>query len=216
MKQNLSARIAVCALMCVAVSTALFAFQMPQPFSADYSTTSASGNLNMTGKAYFSLPRMRMDINSAGSGRQAGPFGGKMGMIVDVPAKTMYMLMPEQRMYMEFRTDQDAAMTQHMPKFDDMFKGNDPCAGREGATCKKLGSETINGRPCDKWEVTQKSGKSETFWIDQKLHFPIKMVNGDITTQYTNIKEGPQDPALFKVPDGYKKMDMGNMGRPPR
>ena len=107
-------------------------------------------------------------------------------------------------------------MTKNMPKFRDMLKGGDPCAGREGATCKKLGTETINGRTCDKWEITEKSGKMETYWMDQKLHFPIKSIVGGITTQYTNIKEGPQDPALFKVHDGYKKMDMGNMGRPPR
>ena len=78
--------------------------------------------------------------------------------------------------------------------------------------CKKLGTETVNGRTCDKWEVTQKSGKTETFWIDQKLHFPIKMINGDITTQYTNIKEGPQDASLFKIPDGYQKFDASMMG----
>jgi uncharacterized protein DUF4412 len=215
-KRYRSVRLAVSLLALLAFPPA-FAFQAPQPFSADYATTSTNGNLNMSGKVYFSLPRMRMDITNAASGKQAGPFGGKMGMIVDGPAKTMYMLMPEQRMYMEFHTDQDAAMTRNMPKFDDMFKGNDPCAGREGATCKKLGTESINGRTCDKWELTPKTGKLETFWIDQKLHFPIKMVNGDITTQYTNIKEGPQDAALFKVPDGFKKMDMGGMGgRPPR
>ena len=45
-----------------------------------------------------------MDITNSGNSKQAGPFGGKMGMIVDVPSKTMYMLMPEQRMYMEFHT----------------------------------------------------------------------------------------------------------------
>jgi len=117
---------------------------------------------------------------------------------------------------MEFSTEQSGPMTQKMPKFEDMFKGSDPCAGREDVTCKKLGTESINGRTCDKWEVTPKTGKPETFWIDQKLHFPIKMINGDITTQYTNIKEGPQDASLFKVPAGYQKFDAGSMGRPPR
>jgi hypothetical protein len=212
-KQRFSLALTVCILTILAVPAALA--QTPQPFSADYSTTSANGNLNMSGKMYFSLPRMRMDITNAGNSKQAGPFGGKMGMIVDVPAKTMYMLMPEQRMYMEFRTDQNSPMTQHAPKFEEMFRGNDPCAGREGATCKKLGTESINGRTCDKWEVTQKGGKTETLWIDQKLHFPIKIVNGDITTQYTNIKEGPQDPSLFKVPDGYRKFDASMMGQRP-
>jgi hypothetical protein len=155
---------------------------------------------------------MRMDMDSPGGGKAAGPFGGKVSMIVDGNAKTAYMLMTEQHMYMEFPLDQNSPMTQRMPKFEDMFKGSDPCAGREGATCKNLGTETVNGRTCDKWLITEKSGKTETFWIDQKLHFPIKAVVGDITTTYTNIKEGSQDAALFKIPDGYTKMDMGAMG----
>jgi hypothetical protein len=214
-KQNLFARLAVCILLFLAVSAA-FAYQMPQPFSADMTTTSASGNLNMSGKMYISMPRMRIDMTSAGQQKSPGPMGGKMSMIVDGPAKTMYMLMPEQNMYMEFPMDQNSPMTQRMPKFSDMLKGSDPCSGREGTTCKKLGTETVNGRSCDKWEITEKSGKTETLWMDQKLHFPIKSVVGDITTQYTNIKEGAQDASLFKIPDGYRKMDMGNMGRPPR
>lgn len=215
MKQNLFARLAVCILLLIAVSAA-FAYQAPQPFSADMSTTSASGNLNMSGKMYISMPKMRIDMTNAGQQKSSGPMGGKMSMIVDGTTKTMYMLMTDQHMYMEFPTDQNSPMTQRMPKFQDMFKGSDPCAGREGTTCKKLGTETINGRSCDKWEVTEKSGKTETLWMDQKLHFPIKSIVGDITTNYTNIKEGPQDASLFKIPDGYQKMDMGSMGRPPR
>ena len=215
MKQNFFVRLAVCILLLMAVSAA-FAYQMPQPFSADMSTTSANGNLNMSGKMYISLPRMRLDMSNACRQKSPGPMGCKMSMIVDGPAKTMYMLMPEQHMYMEFPTDQNSPMTQRMPKFSDMFKGSDPCSGREGATCKKVGTESISGRTCDKWEVTEKSGKTETLWMDQKLHFPIKVISGDITTLYTNIKEGAQDASLFKIPDGYTKMDMGGMQRPPR
>ena len=216
MKPSRSAKLAILTLVLLAASAA-FAVQGPSPFSADTSTTSANGNLNMTGKVYFSLPRVRIDMSHAGETKKAGPMGGKMSMIVDGPAKMMYMLMTEQHMYMEFSTDKDSSMTQNLPKFQDMFRGGDPCSGREGTTCKRVGTESIDGRPCDKWELTEKSGKTQTYWMDQRLHFPIKVVNGDITTLYTNIKEGPQDPALFKIPSDYTKMDMGSMGgRPPR
>ena len=210
MRYSSRARLFLGLLMLFTISSA-FA-QAPQPFSADMSTTSATGNLNMAGKVYFSLPRMRIDMTDSGRSQAAGPMGGKMSMIVDGNAKMMYMLMTEQHMYMEFSTEQTSPMTQRMPKYEDMFHGSDPCAGREGATCKKLGTETVNGRSCGKWEITEKSGKTETFWMDQKLHFPIKTIVGDITTNYTNIKEGPQDASLFKIPDGYTKMDMGAMG----
>jgi hypothetical protein len=200
-------------LLLFSVSAALA--QMPQPFSADYSTTSANGNANMKGKFFFSPPKVRMDMADTGQ-RQGGPFGGKMSMIMDGDAKMAYMLMPEQQMYMEFPTDSNNPMAQRQPKWQD-FKG-DPCTFNkdQGATCKKIGTETVNGRSCDKWEVTEKSGRKETLWIDQKLHFPVKMTDGQITTDFTNIKEGTQDPALFKVPPGYHKFDAGAFGQQQR
>lgn len=209
MKQNLTVRLALCALLLIAVPA--FAFQMPLPFSADMSMTASNGNMNMSGKVYFSLPNMRIEMNNISGAKPAGPMGGKMTMIADGAAKKMYTLMVDQHMYMEFSTDQGGPMTQRMPNIQDMLKSGDLCAGREGATCKKVGTESIDGRSCDKWEMTEKSGKVETFWMDQKLHFPIKLVSGDITTIYTNIKEGPQDDSLFKVPAGYQKFDMGSM-----
>ena len=45
MKQSLTVRLAMAGLLLFSVSAALA--QMPQPFSADYSTTSANGNANM-------------------------------------------------------------------------------------------------------------------------------------------------------------------------
>jgi len=211
-KPRLSIRLALCVLMLLSMPAAFS--QMPQPFSADFSTSSANGNANMKGKFYFSQPKIRMDLTDSGQRQTPGPFGGKMSMIVDGDTKTAYMLMTEQQMYMEFPADSNSPMTQRMPRFQD-YKG-DPCAGREGVTCKKLGTETINGRSCDKWEVTEKSGQKETIWIDQKLHFPIKsQTAGGQTTEFSNIREGAQDPALFKVPPGYRKFDPHAMGQRP-
>jgi outer membrane lipoprotein-sorting protein len=210
-KQRLSLAIALCIVLFLAIPALA---QMPQPFSADMSSTSANGNVNMKGKVFFSLPKFRMDM--ADTGERHGPFGGKMSMIVDGDTKTAYMLMPEQQMYMEFPTDANNPLAQRTPKWQD-FKG-DPCTFNkdQSATCKKIGTETINGRTCDKWEVTQKSGKKETLWIDQKLHFPIKSTDGQVTTEFTNIKEGAQDASLFKVPAGYHKFDASMMGRRPQ
>jgi len=190
--------------------------QMPQPFSADFTSTSANGNVNMKGKFFFSLPKVRMDLTDTGQHQHAGPFGGKMSMIMDGDAKMAYMLMTEQQMYMEFPTDANNPMAQRTPKWQD-FKG-DPCTFNkdQSATCKKVGTETVNGRSCDKWEITEKSGRKETLWIDQKLHFPVKSTDGQVTTEFTNIKEGAQDASLFKVPAGYRKFDASMMGRRPQ
>jgi Domain of unknown function (DUF4412) len=208
-RPRLSAVLAICILTFLSISVLA---QMPQPFSADFSTTSANGNLNMKGKTFISIPKIRMDMSDAGQQQQRqGPFGGKMSMIVDGDAKMAYMLMHESQMYMEFPANSNSPMMQRLPKLSD-YNG-DPCSGRQDMTCKKVGTETVNGRSCDKWEATQKNGEKETFWIDQKLHFPIKsQTSNGMTTEFTNIKEGAQDPALFKVPPGYQKFDAGAMG----
>ena len=49
--------------------------------------------------------------------------------------------------------------------------GDNPCAGSPGVTCKMVGTETVNGRSCDKWEFVS-SNKSEagTMWIDPRSY----------------------------------------------
>jgi outer membrane lipoprotein-sorting protein len=211
-KLRFAATLAVCILTLLGVSAA-FA-QAPQPFSADFSAASANGSVNMKGKFYVSSPKLRVEMADPGQ-HQGGPFGGKMTMIIDTDAKMTYMLMTEQKMYMEFPQDAKSPMAQNTLRPQD-FKA-DPCAGREGVTCKKVGTETVNGRSCDKWEATGKNGEKDTFWIDQKLHFPIKsQLAGGMTMQFTNIKEGAQDAALFKVPADFTKFDPAAMGRRPR
>src|SRR4029077_11620099 len=105
----------------------------------------------------------------------------------DGDSKTADKLLSARQTRMECPADSNTLTSHRMPKFQD-YKG-DPCMGREGVTCKKIGTETINGRSCDKWEVTQKNGDKETIWIDQKLHFPIKsQTAGGMTTEFTNIR----------------------------
>jgi len=85
---------------------------------------------------------------------------------------------------------------------------------------KKLGEEKINGWPCVKYEIIYKpskttGGKMEKFyqWITKDGAFVMKSaaVDGSWTTEYSNIKKGKQDPALFMVPAGYKKFSMPKM-----
>lgn len=210
MKQSLSVRFAACIVMLFALSAA-FA-QAPQPFSADMSVTSSNGNVTMKGKFYLALPKLRIDMEDTGQ-RQSGLFGGKTSVIMDTGAKMGYVLLHSQQMYMEMPLDQNNPMLQRMPRLKNL--SSDPCSvGDQGdATCKKLGTETVNGRTCDKWEVTQKSGKKETLWIDQKLHFPIKSTDGQTTSEFTNIKEGSPDASLFTLPSGYRKFDASAFGR---
>jgi outer membrane lipoprotein-sorting protein len=196
-------RLTICALLLVSIASVWA--QRPQPFSADIAISAPKGE-NMTGKIYMNLPKSRWDMTAHGQ---------NVSMITDGSTQTSYMIMHQQRMYMEIHGNQSNPMTQRMPKVDTNFDPQNPCG--KDMTCRKAGTETINGRVCDKWVTTQKDGKTYTAWVDQKLFFPIKTLSDDgRTMELSNIKEGASPASTFVVPDGYRKMDMGNMGGRPQ
>jgi outer membrane lipoprotein-sorting protein len=211
MNQRMHVRLAVCAVIVLAVSSARAWQVTPQPFSADMTTTVAKGE-QATGKFYFSPPKSRIDMSARGH---------DVIMISDSKSQTGLILMPQQHMYMETHAGQNSPMAPRSPKIDTNFDPSNPCAARPDVTCKKVATETVNGRSCDKWEFTDKKGATTTSWIDQKLHFPVKTVNADgSSVEFSNIKEGAPDAALFEVPAGYRKMDIPAIpsmgGRPPQ
>ncbi len=175
------------------------------PFSADLSTSSGGGH-ESTGKIYVGEQKIRMDMNTPGH---------STGIITDMATQTSYVLMPQQKMYMEINSKMKR--DPHTPDLR-AYDPSNPCATQPDMTCKKAGTETVNGRSCDKWEFTSKSrGQTQTVWIDQKLHFPIKTVSSDGGLwELKNVKEGAPDASLFQIPAGYQKMDMGGMMGQPR
>lgn len=190
-----------------AATTAYGQVPTVRPFSADM-VTSHRGE-SMQGKMYFGGNKMRMDMAARGH---------ESIMIMDVAKKTTYMLMPQQRMYMEFNAAMAERSGMRRPDIKPVDPGN-PCSVDAAMKCRKVGTEVVNGRPCDKWEFTSQSGYAQTVWIDQKLHFMIKTLGSDgTTTELRNIQEGPQAASLFEIPAGYQKFDMGSMmgQRPPK
>lgn len=184
-------------------ATAVWA-QAPSQFSADMLMHSAHGDMN--GKFFYSVTKTRMDMQTP---------GGSISNITDIPAKKLYMVMHDRQMYMENDLNRPNPMARGpKPPEVKQFDPANPCANREGTTCKKVGTETVNGRACDKWEFSKNGGLEDTEWIDQKLHVPIKSVRTDGTSfELKNIKEGTQPESTFAIPSGYQKFDMGNMMR---
>jgi hypothetical protein len=67
------------------------------------------------------------------------------------------------------------------------------------------------GAACMKYKVTSNASNKVSFmWVDAATKAPVKMVaeDGSFTMLWKNYKAGPQDPALFEVPAGYKVMSM--------
>lgn len=184
----------------------LFSFsaiaQAPSHFSADMIMHSQRGD--MKGKMFFAGPKIRMDMQSP---------GGSISNITDISAKKNYMLMHNSAMYMEHDLDKPYPMgrSPRTPVIRE-FDPSNPCANRPEMTCKKVGSETVNGRDCEKWEFSKGGQLDETNWIDKKLHVPVKSVQADGTSwELQNIKEGAQPATRFEIPSGYQKFDMGGM-----
>jgi len=92
-----------------------------------------------------------------------------------------------------------------------------PIKGWEAMTSHAVetaaGTETVNGFECNHYTYTYE-GQTETAfesWVSDKLGFFVKCIayysqdQGTGTMQLTNVVEGPQDDALFAVPEGYTR-----------
>ena len=78
---------------------------------------------------------------------------------------------------------------------------------------KLLGIESLSGRKVEKWEmlVTQANKAPQRFyrWYDPELETEIRQeYPGGFVREIRNILVGKQDPQLFVLPAGYKKMSM--------
>lgn len=159
--------------------------KMPASFTADMVMVGEGKTVN--GKMAVSGKSTRMEMTAEGQ---------EMVMIVKQEARTVTMLMPAMKMMMTMPFQPQMAD----PTRDDK------------ATWKKLGSEAVEGTPCDKYEVS--NGKDTSLvWVDAK-QMPVKMADktGKNTITYKNVKVGPVAAAQFEVPAGYQSM--GAMGAP--
>lgn len=76
-----------------------------------------------------------------------------------------------------------------------------------------LGVETVNGFECDHYTYAYEGATEPHMesWISKRLGHFIKYVvhysddAGDGSMELRNIVEGPQDDALFAIPDGYER-----------
>lgn len=181
-------------------------------FSAEIVDLQKSGS-QASAKMYFTKDKMRVEPTGNNSAHGGGAF------IVNFATQTSMVVMNQQHMYMEmpanaqmqrqgyllFQTGNiDAACNdwQKMPK-------------NQGATCHKIGDDTVNGRSAVKFEATNADGSVNHFWIDPKLRFPLKWETKNSSGELRNIQEGAQPASLFEVPAGFTKMQMpGGMQMP--
>jgi len=165
---------------------------MSQEFSAKMVSTSAGRTT--TSKVYMKAGKFRFDNQMAGGS----------STIVRPDLKKVWMVMTASKSYMEMAEAKEQ-------------ESNIPADKMKGEVSRKVvGSETIDGHPTTKYEVTAKmEDKTMTSyqWWATDLNFPVKTaaVDGSWSVEYRDIKIGGQPDSLFELPAGYKKMEMPKM-----
>jgi hypothetical protein len=179
------------AALCLTFALALPACSLE--FTADM--IMKQGNSKQTGTTAMKGEKMRTQMT-----------GQPSYTIVRPDKKVSWMIMPAQRSYMEMPYDPNQAVQ----------TGN---ASQAEVSRKLIGSETVNGYPAKKYEVTvKKGGKTERIhqWIATGFEIPVKTaaVDGSWSTEYLNIKKNAAD-SLFDIPAGYRKMSIPAMPKMP-
>ncbi len=172
----------------IAICFAVCAWAME--FSANVVSTQG-GNTN-TSKMFIKDKKVRME----GQGQQGYS-------IMRGDKDVVWIVTPAQKSYMEMKAEPTAK-----PKVDEKVQGE--------VSRKLVGSETIDGHPTQKYEITYNTGgKTEKMyqWMATDIKFPVKMaaLDGSWTMEYRNIKMGGQADSLFEVPSGYAKVTMPGM-----
>jgi hypothetical protein len=135
--------------------------------------------------------------------------GQKMVMITRYDKKVMWVLMPEDRMYME-------------TKMTGETKESKRDLGNYKIEQTTIGPETVNGVKTTKSKIIMtgpKGTKLGGFWWQTKEGIVVKIdaISVDkgskdrVKSELKNLKIGKQNPSLFEAPAGYSKMDMGGM-----
>ncbi|MBI2878430.1 MAG: DUF4412 domain-containing protein [Candidatus Rokubacteria bacterium] len=165
--------------------------QPPREYAADQVMRTREGT--HTGKIFVSPDKSRLEMTLEGQ-RQV--------MIARLDKRVFWMLMPEERMYVEMPIPE---------RPEDALSGRDPTQKIER---RLVGSETVSGHPTKKYKVTV-AGKDETYvgyqWLAQDLgELPIRWEDeqGTARVELRNIKVGRQPAELFEVPAGFQKLAM--------
>lgn len=151
----------------------------------------------------------------AGAGKQGATVacqGPMLRMVMDgAPGMTLidgrkggkaYFIYHDTRDYYELPTEKDEG-----PAFTPCQELADMKKDFPGATCRKVGSETVNGRKTDKWVTKGEEGGDEVVeYFDPELNVPVRVVKGDtVESELKDIKVGAVSGPM-SLPASYRKL----------
>jgi len=191
----------VMVLLCLVPVSPTQAFQMHRPqaeYSADSKMETEEGTMQQHVNVTPTKERREM-LTGEGDGGI---------MIFRFDTKQLLILMPSEKMYME----QSIASKQGQREDPSQWTYEDTA----------MGEETLNGVKVTKYKTiaTSTDGKKyggfswrtkEGINLKQDLLYKEGNEKKRMLTELSNLKIGKQDPALFEVPEGFTKFDMGGM-----
>lgn len=149
-----------------------------------------NGKETLTQKLYFSNDKMRMEMD--------GKKGEKISMIVRVDKNVTWILMDEQKMYMEQKVDPEM-----VKQYAKQFEGYE-------TKLTKIGSEKLLGYDCDIYENVEGKNKYK-YWLVKNKNAVLRSIlfeNGKekLRIEAKEINFGKQADSIFEIPSGYQKL----------
>ena len=143
------------------------------------------------GKIYAAGPLLRYEMGPAVT-------------ITRLDRKKSYVLMPDQKMYMEHPIDPLAEVKAGTVDEGDVARAS-------------IGSEDVDGNPAEKFKVTYTGSEGAmTFyqWTHRNgLQVKVEAEDGAWSVLYQNIVVGAQEASLFEVPSDYQLFAMPDISR---
>lgn len=194
------------ALSALLFSAASHSYSIPDvEYSANWTIQTSQGAFS--NKVYNAAKKERREMEQGGQ---------KMVMISRRDKQLVWMLMPQQGMYMEMRTDEKGVPQMPMAKQDDPAD-----LDRYEWQQTKVGSETVNGVATTKYKVKmidkKKPGNTMDghYWLSKDgIMIRLDATSVDeknknhVRIDVTDLKLGKQDQALFEVPANLQKFSM--------
>ena len=171
-------------------------------FSADVVDLKQPGT-PVIAKMYFAAEQMRIEPQQM-SPRNAPPIAD----IMYLKPQTQFRMLLRDRVYAQIPPQEDWWMyTSFLSgSVDDACDIWDKTSHTHSRTCRKVGDDTLNGRPTVKYEGRCSNKNPCHIWIDRRLRFLVKWEDGSNGRELRNIEEGTQPNTLFEIPRGFNRV----------
>lgn len=121
-------------------------------------------------------------------------------MRVDSPSPGLWMLV-------EYRDRQIFMVSEPQKSILEMGATAGPLPGQPGGqTFTRRGADKVAGTPCTQWEATDSQGQPTLACLTDDGVLLRAMRGRVVLIQAKRVTFGTQDPALFKLPDGYQRI----------